>query len=209
MRRQVIAAALVGTLALVGCTSQPAKTADETPAVDEGTTVEKEDPEEVVEEEEEEEEEAEPEVKTAAMGEPIDYASNIGGTFVITVDGFERSQESTDWAKEFDSIDEGYAEYYLLLTIQNVDVAVDPSQPSGFGRIWIEDADGVTVNPASVGFSYGEYGNAADFTFFISEGQTIKIDVPYQLIDGSDGYTLVVDGTRVPLTISEGNRTLS
>lgn len=34
MRRQVIAAALVGTLALVGCTSQPAETADETPAVE-------------------------------------------------------------------------------------------------------------------------------------------------------------------------------
>ena len=34
MKRQVIAAALVGTLALVGCTSQPAETADETPAVE-------------------------------------------------------------------------------------------------------------------------------------------------------------------------------
>ena len=201
MKRQVIAAALVGTLALVGCTSQPAETVEETPVIEDATV--EEEPEEVVEEE------PEPEAKMAAMGEQISYASNLGGTFVITVDGFERSQESTDWAKEFDSIDDGYAEYYLLLTVENVDVAVDPSQPSGFGRIWLEDSDGVTVNPASVGFSYGDYGNAADFTFFISEGQTIKIDVPYQLVDGSDGYTLVVDGVRVPLTISEGNRTLS
>lgn len=35
MKRQVIAAALVGTLALVGCTSQPAETADDTPVVEE------------------------------------------------------------------------------------------------------------------------------------------------------------------------------
>ena len=35
MKRQVIAAALVGTLALVGCTSQPAETVEETPAVEE------------------------------------------------------------------------------------------------------------------------------------------------------------------------------
>ena len=164
MRRQVIAAALVGTLALVGCNSQPAETVEETPVIEDATV--EEEPEEVVEEE------PEPEAKMAAMGEQISYASNLGGTFVITVDGFERSQESTDWAKEFDSIDDGYAEYYLLLTVENVDVAVDPSQPSGFGRIWLEDSDGVTVNPASVGFSYGDYGNAADFTFFISEGQT-------------------------------------
>lgn len=34
MKKQVIAAALVGTLALVGCTSQPAGTADETPVVE-------------------------------------------------------------------------------------------------------------------------------------------------------------------------------
>ena len=34
MRRQVIAAALAGTLALVGCTSQPAETVEETPAVE-------------------------------------------------------------------------------------------------------------------------------------------------------------------------------
>lgn len=35
MRRQVIAAALVGTLALVGCNTQPAETTDETPVVEE------------------------------------------------------------------------------------------------------------------------------------------------------------------------------
>lgn len=35
MRRQVIAATLVGTLALVGCTSQPDETVDEAPVVEE------------------------------------------------------------------------------------------------------------------------------------------------------------------------------
>ena len=35
MKRQLIVAATVGALALVGCTSQPAETVDETPAVEE------------------------------------------------------------------------------------------------------------------------------------------------------------------------------
>lgn len=53
MRRQVIAAALVGTLALVGCTSQPAETVDDTPAVEEEAVseeVDKSDLKELVEE---------------------------------------------------------------------------------------------------------------------------------------------------------------
>lgn len=201
MKKQITAAVLVGTLVLAGCSAQPSETQNSTQAVEDATTDEK-DEMAVVEDEE-------TEVTTAEIGEPITYHANAGGDFIITVDGFERSQESTNWAKEFDDIDDGYAEYYLLLTVENIDVKVDSSAPVGFGRVWLEGSDGVTVNPANVGFSYGEYGNAAGFYFFISTGQTVKIAVPYQLVDGSDGYSLVVDGTRVPLTIVEGSRSLS
>lgn len=201
IKKQITAAALVGALVLVGCSAQPSETQNNTQSVEDATTDEKDETAVVGDEE--------TEVTAAEMGEPITYHANAGGDFIITVDGFERSQESTNWAKEFGDIDDGYAEYYLLLTVENVDVVVDDSAPVGFGRVWLEDSSGVTVNPASIGYSYGEYSNAADFMFFINTGQTVKIDVPYQLLDGSDGYTLVVDCVRVPLSISEGDRVLS
>ena len=201
MRRKMLAAALVGTLALVGCSSQPAETVEETPAVEDATV--EDEPEEAVEEE------PEPEVKTAAVGEPITYHATGGGDFIITVDGFERSQESTDWALEFGDITEGWCEAYLMLTVENQ--GVDLSANNGLvqlGRVWLEDADGVTVNPASVGFSYGEYGNASDIIFELHDGQTVKIAVPYQLPEGSIEYELVVEDSRVPLSLVEGTRAL-
>ena len=194
MRKEIVAAALVGTLALVGCTSQPADTANETPVV--GDTAVEEEPEEVVEEE------TEPEVKTAAVGEPIDYASNSGGTFVVTADGFEWSAE----AASMGGISDGYLECYLLLTVENADVDTTDNPYIRLGRMWLEDADGVTVEPANSGFNYGEYGAAPGGGFNILPDQTVRIAIPYQLPEDGTGYTLVVDGTRVPLTLVEGTR---
>ena len=195
MRRQVIAAALVGTLALVGCTSQPAETADETPVV-EDTAVDEEESEEAVNEE------AEPDVKTAAVGEPIDYAANAGGTFVVTADGFEWSAD----AASMGGVSDGYLECYLLLTVDNVGVDTAANPYIGLGRMWLEDADGVTVEPANSGFNYGEYGAAPGGGFNILPDQTVRIAIPYQLPEGGADYTLVVDGVRVPLALVEGTR---
>ena len=196
MKRQLIAAALVGTLALVGCTSQPVETADDTPAVEEGATVDEEESEEVVEEE------PEPEAKTAAVGEEIAYKSNYGGQFLITVDGLEWSQLAT----ENSGFGDGYYMGFLLFTLTND--GVDTSTPSmRLGRMWLEDADGVTVNPANTGFSYGEYGLGFDYSFELYEdGQTVRVAVPFMLKEGSTEYTVVVDGTRVPVTLVEGDR---
>lgn len=194
MRRQVIAASLVGTLALVGCTSQPAEKVEETPAVEE--QAESEEPEEVVEEE------PEPEAKTAAVGEQIPYAANTGGQFLITVDGLEWSQHATDNS----GFGDGYYMGFLLFTLTND--GVDTSTPSmRLGRMWLEDADGVTLTPANSGFSYGEYGLGFDYSFELYEdGQTVRVAVPFMLREGSTDYTAVVDGVRVPLTLVEGTR---
>lgn len=194
MRKEIIAAALVGTLALVGCTSQPADTAGDAPVA--GDTAVEEEPEEVVEEE------AEPEAKTAAIGEPIDYAANTGGTFVVTADGFEWSAE----AASMGGVSDGYMECYLLLTVENADVDTADNPYIRLGRMWLEDADGVTVEPANSGFNYGEYGAAPGGGFDILPDQTVRIAIPYQLPEGGTDYTLVVDGTRVPLTLVEGAR---
>lgn len=195
MRRQVIAAALVGTLALVGCTTQPAETPDETPVAEESTSAEE--PEDV--------EEAEPEVKTAAVGEEITYKANQGGNFIITVDGLEWSQRAT----ENSSFGDGYYMGFLLFTLTND--GVDTSNPSMMlGRMWLEDADGVTLTPANSGFSYGEYGLGFDYSFELHEdGQTVRVAVPFMLKEGSTDYTAVVDGVRVPLTLVEGDRPIS
>lgn len=196
MRRQVIAAALIGTLALVGCTSQPAETVDDTPAVEEEAAVDEKEPEEVVEDEEK------PEVKTAAVGEQIPYSANTGGQFLITVDGLEWSQLATDNS----GFGDGYCMGFLLFTLTND--GVDTSTPSmRLGRMWLEDADGATVNPANTGFNYGEYGLGFDYSFELYEdGQTVRVAVPFMLKDGSTDYTAVVDGVRIPLTLVEGDR---
>ncbi|HJA28426.1 MAG TPA: hypothetical protein IAA15_02480 [Candidatus Olsenella pullicola] len=197
MKRKVIAAALVGTLALVGCTSQPAETVDETPVIEDATM--EEEPEEAVEEE------TEPDVKTAAVGEPITYAANTGGSFIVTVDGLEWSQLATDNS----GFGDGYYMGFLLFTLTND--GVDTSTPSmRLGRMWLEDADGVTVSPANTGFSYGEYGLGFDYSFELYEdGQTVRVAVPFMLREGSTDYTAVVDGVRVPLTLTEGDRPIA
>ena len=194
MKKEVVAAALVGTLALVGCNSQPAETAEETPVIEDAAV--EDEPEEVVEEE------TEPEVKTASVGEPIDYAANTGGTFVVTADGFEWSAE----AASMGGVSSGYLECYLLLIVENVDVDTTDNPYIGLGRMWLEDADGVTVEPANSGFNYGEYGAAPGGGFDILPDQTVRIAIPYQLPEGGTDYTLVVDGVRVPLTLVEGTR---
>ena len=196
MKRQIVALAMVGTLALVGCTTQPAETADETPAVEEEAAVDEKEPEEVAEEEEE------PEVKTAAMGEQISYAANTGGRFLITIDGLEWSQRAT----ENSGFGDGYYMGFLLFTITND--GVDTSNPSmALGRMWLEDSDGVTLTPANTGFNYGEYGLGFDYSFELYEdGQTVRVAVPFMLREGSTDYTAVVDGVRVPLSLVEGDR---
>ncbi|MDM8270588.1 hypothetical protein [Thermophilibacter provencensis] len=197
MKRQIAAVALVGTLALVGCMSQPADTADDTPVVED--TAAEEEPEEVVEEE------AEPEVKTAAVGEQISYAANTGGQFLITVDGLEWSQRAT----ENSGFGDGYCMGFLLFKLTND--GVDTSTPSmRLGRMWLEDSDGVTLTPANTGFSYGEYGLGFDYSFELYEdGQTVRVAVPFMLREGSTDYTAVVDGVRVPLTLTEGDRPIA
>lgn len=200
MRKSVgtmtVAAAIAAVMALVGCTSQPVETSDEAPVV-EDASIEEEEPEEVIKDEEEQ-----PEDKTAALGEPIVYHANSGGKFIVTVDGLEWSQNATDNS----GFGDGYYMGFLLFTLTND--GVDTSNPSmRLGRMWLEDADGVTVNPANTGFSYGEYGLGFDYSFEIYEdGQTVRVAVPLMLREGSTDYTVVVDGTRVPLTLTESDR---
>ncbi len=118
----------------------------------------------------------------------------------MTVDGLEWSQLATDNS----GFGDGYYMGFLLFTLTND--SVDKLTPSmRLGRMWLEDMDGVTVNPVNSGFSYGEYGLGFDRSFELYEGgQTVRVAVPFMLREGFTDYTPVVDGVSVPLTLVEG-----
>lgn len=118
----------------------------------------------------------------------------------MTVDGLEWSQLATNNS----GFGDGYCMGFPRLTLTNY--GVDTSTPSVRpGRMWLEDADGVTVNPANTGFSYGEYGLGFDYSFGLYEdGQTVRVAVLFMLREGFTDYIAVVDGVRAPLTFVEG-----
>lgn len=172
---------------LVGCEGK----SDEAPA-DEATPAE---------------DDEEPETQTAEVGDPVIYECNDGGNIIITAEGFERSQTMTDEFRSYGQVDDGYSVALLLLMIEN-------ESESGFeeygtlARAWLEDADGVTLNPLSSGLDYGEYKSAPGFAFAVALGQTIRIAVPYQVPDGDTEFNLVIDETDVSLTLTEGDRSI-
>ena len=194
MKRQLIVAAMVGVLALAGCSSQP----DSDPTTDQDDVQQVETTSGVSDD-------AEPEARTAAVGEEIVYESNNGGNFVVTANGLESSAEATR-ASNMGGDGNGYLDCYLLLTIENESVDTEDEPYNRLARMWLEDADGVTIEPSSSGFSYGEYAAAPSATFSIMPGQTVRAAVPYLLPEGGTDYTLIVDGVRVPLTLVEGTR---
>lgn len=194
MRRSVLAAVLIGTLALAGCSSaqQPQDTTGD-------ATQESQDRQETTEEQE-------PEVDTASVGEPVTYEANGGGEFIVTVDGFERSAESTE--QSFG--DEGYSDCYLLLTIEDVSVDTSDNPYTQLARLRLEDSDGVTMNSASSGFNIGEYGIAFDYSFEISEGQAVRVCVPFTVPDDKPtDYTVIIDEVQVPVTLVDSDRPIS
>ena len=133
MKRELIAAAMVGVLALAGCSSQP----DSDPTTDQDDVQQVETTSGVSDD-------AEPEARTAAVGEEIVYESNNGGNFVVTADGLESSAEATR-ASNMGGDGNGYLDCYLLLTIENESVDTEDEPYNRLARMWLEDADGVQV----------------------------------------------------------------
>lgn len=150
------------------------------------------------------------ETKTATVGEKVPYESARGaGEFTVTVDGLERSQEGTDRYKEYGNITDGYSVCYLLVKIEDVSVETDPNEGTILSKLWLEDADGVTLSPMGSANGYGEYASAPGGLFMISVGQTKAVAIPYAIQDGTEGFTVVIDGTEVPVEMTEGTRPLT
>ena len=176
-------------LSLSACGGQPSENAQE-PAAEEQKTTEA--------------------VKTAQVGDKVPYESASGnGEFTVTVDGFERSQVATDDYLEYGNITEGYSVCYLLVKIEDVSVDMDPNEGTYLTKLWLEDASGVTLSPMNSGNGYGEYESAPGGFFYITVGQTKALAIPYAIPDGAEGFTVVIDGTDVPVDLIDGNRPMT
>lgn len=203
MRRQLVAAALVGTLALVGCTSQPADTADETPqqtsGASETTEVDKSGLEEVLEEVEsttlegltldtgtslsEAHDEA-----VAVMGDDEANQAEVDSAERALISAFDRAtRESEEYASS--SVDEftiadAYAEpvnsygfFDMVIVVQNNTDSVKEFQGVDIAEL---DADGNIIN------SYMSYNkNAVDV--MVEPGQQFSLRLTCSADDGIAG----------------------
>lgn len=152
---------------------------------------------------------SEPEVeeeKTAAIGEPVECEDTYGYKFVVTVEGLESSREMTDEFLQYDNdIQEGQTVCLLLLVVENA--SEDIEEDTGYAHIhnvWLEGADGITLNEMNSGYDYQGYDSAPGYSIKANVGQTVKVAVPYALDASQTEYTVVIDGTRVPVTLTEG-----
>lgn len=190
-RRDFLTIAVGASSLLTGCSSEDGDK-DDQQIVDNGS-----DSTEVSEEPE-----------TAEIGEPVTYVSATGdGEFKVTVDGLERSQAMTDDFKSFGDVTDGYSVCLLLLKIEDVSVEMGANEQTTLTKMWLEDADGVTIAPMATGYAgYGEYQCAVNGYFSVMKGQTVAIAIPYDIPDGYTEFTVSIDGTKVPVSLVEGNR---
>lgn len=203
MRRQVVAAALVGTLALVGCTSQPAETTDETTQqtseTSETTEVDKSGLEEVLEEVEsttlegltldtgvslsEAHDEA-----VAVMGDDEANQAEVDSAERALISAFDRAtRESEEYASssvdEFTVVD-AYAEpvnsygfFDMVIVVQNNTDSAKEFQGVDIAEL---DADGNIIS------SYMSYNkNAVDTV--VDPGQQLSLRLTCSADDGIAG----------------------
>lgn len=182
-RRAFLATGGIAVLTLAGCNQQAESDADEaqgsepTPKPDE------------------------PETQTANVGDAVTYESSRGGEFRFTIDGIVTDQVTTENLMEYGMLTDGYCIDLLLMTVENVSVATNPDEYQSFSGVWLEDADGITLNPTGNGQDYGEYKVAGDFIVQISEGQTIRVAVPYQVAIDNTEFTVVIGDTEVQVAL--------
>lgn len=141
---------------------------------------------------------------SAEVGEPISVSTG-DGDLVITVEGFEDSQEAYEQYSEYGNIDEEMRVGFLLMLVENISY-----EENEYGTlfldsvIYVKDSDGVTINPLSGGWDYGQYEAAPGYAFDCKAGQTKRVAVPFQIPEGTSSVTAVVDGTHVSIPVTEG-----
>lgn len=138
------------------------------------------------------------------VGEPISVSMG-DGDLVITIEGFEDSQEAYDYYSEYGDIDEEMRMAFLLMRVENISYEANEYGTLFLdGIIYVEDSDGVTINPLNGGWDYGQYKVAPGYAFDCQVGQTKRVAVPFQVPEGTSSVTAVVDGTRVSIPVTEG-----
>lgn len=138
--------------------------------------------------------------KTAQVGEPVDL-----GNMVITIQSLDHSASYEDHYRYFDNIKSD--EIVLLLTFIFENVSYGGEYDDGTFNVSnfvkLKDESGATLSPMSTSYDYGVYMVAAGGHTECPEGETIYAALGYAVPSNMTGWKAVVDGTEVPLSVSE------
>lgn len=142
--------------------------------------------------------------RQATIGEVIPVSTDRGN-FNVTINGFEDSQSMYDQFAQYEAIDDGLRIGLLLLTVENVTYDTGDYDTMFIeGDVYVEDSDGITINPMNGAYDYGQYEAAPGYAFDCVQGQTKRVAVPFQIPEGLTDVTVVIGDNVVPVQITQG-----
>lgn len=137
----------------------------------------------------------------ANIGDEISVSTEYGD-LKVTVEGLDRSKSLYDTINYDGSVPAGQSIYALRLIVKNV--SYNDSYNKGFvdlnNALRLEDADGITVNPMSSAYEYGEYSLFAGAFGELAEGQTVRAVIEYQSSADLSNATVLVGDSAVSVS---------
>lgn len=202
MKREVVAAAMVATLALVGCSG-----ANTQAQSDQATVVTEENGGAEVEEDKVEEDatQAATEREKANVGDTIPVKTDRGD-LNVTVDGFVRSASQTEQWKRYNDVPDGTSLCELTMLVENVSYDNGQGSDTVFldGYVYVNDPDGITINAEGSAWDYGQYEAAPGYAFGCNVGQKKRVAVPFMVSDSISEVTVVTDDYEVVVPVTAG-----
>ena len=202
MRRGIIAAAVAATLVLVGCSGTSGRTQEGQAPVE---------TEEAVEDAAEEEgagetEQVKLDKNQVSVGDTIPVKTDRGD-LNVTVDGFVRSASMTEQWERYNEIPDGSSLCELTMLVENVSYDSGQRSESVFldGYVYVNDPDGITINPQSSAWDYGQYEAAPGYSLTCSVGQKKRVAVPFIVSDSVSEVTVVTSDHEVVVPVTTGD----
>lgn len=122
------------------------------------------------------------------------------GELKLTVDGFELNDTIRDRYGN-DEVGADNTIGILYLTVENVsyDDSYNPGYVSLDSEVYLQDPDGVTLNPLSSGFGIGQYASAPGAFFYCAKGQKVRVAVEYVVPKNVESVVLVAQDAKVTI----------
>ena len=204
MRKEIVAAAMVAALTLVGCseTGEPSQTNQQ---IGQTETDEDANSNQPVENEG-----AAPTPKldrsSASVGEAIPVSTDYGD-LNVTIDGFMRSASVSERERERGDLPDGMSMCILTMLVENVSYDSSHGSDSVFldGYIYVNDPDGITINAEGSAGDYGQYEAAPGYAFGCNIGQKKRIAVPFVVSDTVNEVTVVTDSHEIVVPVTNGD----